>query len=159
MGLAEYLSSPSGQHTVVHELGHALGLAHAHQNPEYDAKEIAEKLLAPEDIAREIERIACLGEGALDKNEAIQEVTGRWPGDARFSDWVEPAGGIETLCSVMTYAYFDRLLRSSDNAGQFQQKIAGLLKGVDATIVRPQPVDVEQLELMYWPSADTCVQQ
>jgi hypothetical protein len=50
-------------------------------------------------------------------------------------------------------------LKESADAGQLQQRMESLLNGSESTFVKPQPVDIDQLRLMYWPDADAWAQQ
>jgi hypothetical protein len=113
--LASYYSEPLAQTMVLHEFGHALGLAHEHQNPEFRTRfglgegdydlEKARQLL--------IQRLGVPAATLPPLNPAdpedpttqfLQSHLGQtWPGNLRFSDWRDDS---KTLFdSVMTVPY------------------------------------------------------
>lgn len=102
-----WFSSDDGVFTVVHELGHVLGMPHEQQNP-----------LLPQLPWRPVpEMLAILARrGELPSGNPVDllraEITEPWPGEVQFSDWRSPPQSLEAgLDSVMARPTYRCLLR------------------------------------------------
>jgi hypothetical protein len=116
--LAAYYAQPLAQMMVVHEFGHALGLAHEHQNPR--ARKALGLTLDAYDLVRArdilVKRFGVreqdLPPGAAATNEFLTAHLGlEWPGNLKFSDWrsYEPGDKIQ---SIMSVAYHECALKT-----------------------------------------------
>jgi len=92
----------------VHEFGHVLGLAHTSQNPCYSQRE----------EYRPAHELGAILNGAFDLRDAAQEdfierhIRMPWEGDGQFSDWLQAAGTLKELDSVMAHPMHAALLES-----------------------------------------------
>jgi hypothetical protein len=120
--LAGYYENPMAQMMVVHEFGHALGLAHEHQNPlarkalglaldKYDLDKALRILVNKFGVPAEV-----LPAGAEETRDFLEAHLGtEWPGNPRFSDWRE-YGPNAKLDSIMSVAYHDCSLKNPDHS-------------------------------------------
>lgn len=112
--LAAYYSEPLAQNMVLHEFGHALGLAHEHQNPilrkklgleegDYDLAKARELLITrlgvPEAKLPPLNPADPADPTTLFLRSHLEL---SWPGNPRFSDWRTDS---DTFESVMTVPY------------------------------------------------------
>lgn len=153
--LAEhYATDPVARTMVVHEFGHALGLAHEHQSPKfraalqltadsYDIKKIdrllKENLGIPEETLRDAE------EGGFFQSH-LQQV---WPGNERFSDWRQYVKGSQ---SVMSVPYHDCSLKPAvaKKLGLHQCPRNGPCTHYEASLFdKPTASDLAFLRAMY----------
>jgi hypothetical protein len=99
-----WFSSPDGIFTVVHELGHVLGMPHEQQNPLLND-------LPWRPFSEMIEILERRGGRSLGVplDEFLRaEITERWPGEIGFSDWRQPpkeaiAAGIDSVMAKPSY--------------------------------------------------------
>jgi hypothetical protein len=82
-----WFTSPEGIFTVVHELGHVLGLPHEEQNPLAD--DLPWKSI--DEIVAIVKARGALADGVDVKAFIEDAITTKWPGEQRFSDWRQPA--------------------------------------------------------------------
>ncbi len=127
-GLADYYREPRAQAMVLHEFGHALGLAHEHQSPnaraalqltadDYDLDKarllMIRRLGVPESELPEIKRDKDTGEIKANDPTALflrSHLGLTWPGNQRFSDWRQYSE--KRLDSVMAVPYHGCALKS-----------------------------------------------
>jgi hypothetical protein len=83
----EWLASDERVFTVVHELGHVLGLAHEQQNPL--APELPWKSI--EEIRKFVTARPGIAPGVNIDDFITGDITARWPDEISFSDWRKPA--------------------------------------------------------------------
>lgn len=76
-----YFGSDTFKHIVLHEFGHALGLAHLHQHPALDGQPFRDQ---SDDSLRA--RITSELGVTVDADYVREELKGRWPG-ATYSEW------------------------------------------------------------------------
>ncbi len=160
--LLSYLESVAGSYAVVHEFGHVLGLAHAHQAPELSSVSFRP--------VREISEILTRAFGLMSpvSDRFIREqITLRWRGSPSFSDWLD-VKSLESLDSIMAPAGLGWFLAESDvqasdyslaDAREKGDILAMALRKPETEsaddksklVVRtqPTPFDVESLLLMY----------
>lgn len=113
--LADYYQEPLAQTMVLHEFGHALGLAHEHQNPlmraslglsadDYDLHKAWELLIHRLGVPEAKLPKPDIGDQDHLTTTFLNSHLGQtWPGNLRFSDW---RGDSEVLFeSVMTVPY------------------------------------------------------
>lgn len=144
--LLQYLRSEMGQHIVVHEFGHVLGLAHEHQNPHYPDTFYRD----PAEIRESIVKHNGMNDGDVTVSNVIETIVGRWPGSPEFSDWGVPPNTTESLYaldSIMAAPFHRTFLR--------EDLIPESLKQATANIgwhTHPRPTDVANLIRMYCPA-------
>lgn len=134
----DYFQSDPYRHIALHELGHALGLAHGHQNPLYRAAQlhrgidIEARFKSPQAIKAELRILQATyktefsgaGEQKL-KDEIAEELQGVWPhaetsdpGTIPFSDWIdidlEPNERLENR-TVMAHPRWSNFFRNEVN--------------------------------------------
>lgn len=116
--LAAYYEQPLAQMMVMHEFGHALGLAHEHQNPK--ARKALGLTLDAYDLSRAREilvhrfgvRSEDLPPGAAATEEFLTAHLGlEWPGNLQFSDWRHYEKG-DPIQSIMSVAYHECALKT-----------------------------------------------
>jgi hypothetical protein len=135
MSLCDYLTSSIGQHIVVHEFGHVLGLAHEHQNPNYAQRE---DLYRPtSELQVLVKEIYGLSTDVTAREIEVQ-IREEWPGNPQFSDWDEEVISLRNLHSVMTFPGHRYLLKSSKEE---ERDIEYLTE--------PTEVDLRNLRRMY----------
>lgn len=111
---SQWFSSADGVFTVVHELGHVLGMPHEQQNPllpEWKWRPLPEML----DILRN-------REGDLPNETLVDllraEITEPWPGEVGYSDWrPAPKNHEAGLDSVMARPTYQCLLQGGHAGG------------------------------------------
>lgn len=132
LSLNEHLELPIAQYSIVHELGHALGLPHEHQNPNY-----APATFRPmNELLDSIRQRFGLGPDELTAEEARELIIEPWGGSREFSDWAEPSVTLYELESVMAYPLGDLLVPRQ-------------LTPPRDLITHPTAVDVDNLIRMY----------
>jgi hypothetical protein len=149
--LEEYLKLPLGEHIVVHEFGHVLGLAHEHQNPHYTDRPYRDV----ETMSLAIKTGFALDELPTD-DEVRQQVLERWPGNLAFSDWRDTRNdSLYELDSVMTYPYHRSLLRPREKEDSKRLGLEAHFKAIlsdlpeEPPVVRPTATDVLNIIQMY----------
>lgn len=110
----QWFTSDDGLFTIVHELGHMLGLAHEQQNPRLP--------VLPWRPLDEMLEILEMRDGEMigdDLAEVLHaEIIDSWPGELRFSDWREPPSDADAaLDSVMARPLYRCLLQGGHPAG------------------------------------------
>lgn len=163
LSLIAYLREKIGQHVVVHELGHALGLPHLHQHPglirpsddptdsvtrrtEARDNARADFYLQPAELVEKLDSTL----GVRGSPEDVKNhVTRVWRGNEAYSDWVPfnpselrlhaESGALE---SVMSVPYYSALT----NAGSSQNKAPEI-------VVEPTDIDKRMLSRMYAPGS------
>lgn len=104
---SQWFSSDDGVFTVVHELGHVLGMPHEQQNPL-----LGNMPWRP--IPDMIEILRKRGGDSLGVplEEFLRaEIIEAWPGEVGFSDWRQPPQGLAGLDSVMAKPSYRCLLQ------------------------------------------------
>jgi hypothetical protein len=130
--------------TACHEFGHALGLAHTHQNPRYRANPKAESPKLDEDTFKDLQALFPASRPPNGQAEIEEEIELDWPhvgppstGAIPFSDWLDvPLSPALDQVSVMTHFGWSIISRSNT--------LAPLL-------TRPTQFDYEQLRAVYPP--------
>jgi len=141
----DWFASPEGRFTVLHEVGHMLGIPHLHQNP---------YLLAPadgwkqeEEIWQTIQQRQRLDEAAIEalrKQEFVTaEITARWPTKV-FSDWITTAMRVDELDSVMVKPIIKCLFAGHDCRADCDYERRDFER-----LQEPTALDNRHLELMY----------
>jgi len=149
LSLLEYLNHPVGEHVVVHELGHMLGLPHLHQHPELVDPEKRVQFYKPEHAVMEIMEKQLGVE--VTKTVVHGHLIDAWPGSPDYSDWVELSDDDiaahrrdGTLESVMTMPNYACMLRDSEapcpDSGELPE---------DRIVRTPGRLDKAMLQRMY----------
>jgi|GEM_PF-5404881 len=149
---AKWLDSAEGRFTVIHEVGHVLGLAHEQQNrtlqgeleyrPIEEMREIAKRRNARTPPDAELDAFI------------HSEIIDPWPGDTRFSDWREPPvvqGGVADFDSVMAKPVY-RCFLAAPHREDFDCKELDVCPFEQAEFERldkPTASDLKQLARMY----------
>jgi hypothetical protein len=118
--LLEWLGSQQGAMMVIHEFGHALGLAHEHQSP------VARRALGNDESSYDlekarkilIERLGVLASDLPVGTEATNQFLAAhlsipWPGNEQFSDWRKYPDKGAVLDSIMAVPYHDCALNGN----------------------------------------------
>ncbi|MEO8180350.1 MAG: hypothetical protein ABI895_16050 [Deltaproteobacteria bacterium] len=143
--LWEHFDSELGQHVVVHEFGHVLGLAHEHQNPKYGPDRPYLPSLQVAKLVRDGFELST----DLTAPEVEDQVINPWPGSVDFSDWDEPAGTLYELDSVMTYPYHRLLLQPEKAPARLIQGEPRRPSFDKGALSEPTETDIGNLQRMY----------
>lgn len=147
-----YVDSAAGAHIVVHEFGHILGLAHTHQAPQF-----AEASFRSSDDIGKILQSAFNIKDEINARFIREQITGRWPGNASFSDW-QPLPPLDRLRSIMAHPNLPLMLNTSladpETAGQEFAKMffapeSDLSPEKRLGLTEPTDLDIESLLFMY----------
>jgi hypothetical protein len=123
----DYFESEFFAHSVVHEFGHALGLAHTHQHPRRRLE-----LASPAEI---VERARRKLDVDVSEDEIRREIYEPWPGSYQFSDWGEPPDA--TTKSAMLNPWIRSFLASDEG------------ETPAAFFAEPQPYDIALIRKLY----------
>jgi hypothetical protein len=174
----DYFAQGLGQHVVVHEFGHAIGLPHLHQHPRLiDTSGVTLQSAFPNSAQARRQRIDAaralfyrpeaeletlfhnlLGVDVPDPLVREQLIEG-WRGNEGFSDWLGPDAETQaehaahgTLDSVMTFPYYACMKRGHEPC-----EYCGSAATSFPFVTAPRPLDLEMLRRMYDPSFEVPV--
>ncbi len=105
--LLSYFQEPFAKHSVVHEFGHVLGLAHENQRPDLAAEAVP--AAESEDLQKLLSSRLGITDLSLADIEMLEYQLMTWPGNPEFSDWRPRDRGTEhevALGSVMTVLHY-----------------------------------------------------
>lgn len=159
--LLEYLNSVAGAYAVVHEFGHVLGLAHAHQTPQ-----LAD---TPFRSVAELQILlgAAFDSGPIEERFIREQIVLRWRGSLEFSDWLDspPLAALSSIMAPASLADFlapkalprdskasaaDAEMKGKALAAALRKPESDMGPGEGLAIpVQPTAYDIQSLLLMY----------
>ena len=151
--LEDYYKDPRVKAMVVHEFGHALGLAHEHQSPK--ARAARSLTSASYDIARAKavlrKRLLLRNPSGIDDTFVTGHLVVAWPGNLRFSDW-RPYAQDQSIDSVMSVPYHECIINEcaccrQDGSCADDNDVCATHQA--ALVDRPTARDIEALTVMY----------
>jgi hypothetical protein len=136
----DWLNSLEGGFTIVHELGHVLGLAHEHQNPHRNLR------WKPKEEIEAIIRTRNGGMAPVVSAFIANEITTPWDGED-FSEWRDVTNPSEPVDSVMSKPIYLCLLAGGHDC-QGNSVCEVEQRGYEA-LQKPTGSDLAQLRKMY----------
>lgn len=149
LSLKEYLATELAESIVVHEFGHVLGLAHAHQNPLFEDRDV---FVSQNELRKRVVEAFGVQGDAIPDEFLSENLLEPWPGNVTFSDWGLPKGTLKDLRSVMTYPHYQSLLKDG-GAVDIKSLYQPPQTSKAQALLCPTTCDIEDLLRMYWPCA------